>query len=242
MDALLYLTPVPFKRANLTDKTVVVVDVLRCTTSVCAALIAGSKGVIPTAGPGEATDMRAKIGSDMAVLAGERNGAKIEGFQLGNSPSEFTPESVGGKFVVMTTTNGTTAFVEAHNGGVVLSCGLTNISCVAARAAQEKRDMVIVCAGRDGHFSIEDTICGGMLIHILETEHKVQISVNDAGALALLLYRNNQKTMKETIAQGEHARFLMSIGFGRDVETASAVDSMPVLPVLADGRLILDNR
>jgi len=238
MDVRLYLTPTPFTGIRIEDKTVVVIDVLRCTTCVSAALMAGARGVIPTPGPGEAADMWTRIGPDMAVLAGERNGVKIENFQLGNSPAEFTAETVGGKFVVMTTTNGTAAFIKATGAALTLSCSLTNISRVADRIAREGRDLVITCAGRDCQFSIEDTICGGMLIHLLATQKKIKLTVNDAGSLALLLYRSNKAALRQTIAQGEHARFLSRLGFEGDIAVAAAADSMPVLPVLKDGRLV----
>jgi 2-phosphosulfolactate phosphatase len=240
MDIKLYLTPDPSGEINLKGKTAVVIDVLRCTTSVCAALMAGARGVIPVTGPGEAGEMWARIGSDMGVLAGEQNGIRIENFQLGNSPAEFTPESVGGKFVVMTTTNGTTAFVRAHKADLVLSCGLVNVSRVAGRVAGENRNMVIVCAGQDGQFSIEDTICGGRLIDLLISEHQREVTLNDAASLAVLLYHNSRSAMKKVVAEGEHGRYLTSIGFAHDLEIASRVDSMPVLPVMRDGRLILD--
>ncbi|MEA3296925.1 MAG: 2-phosphosulfolactate phosphatase [candidate division Zixibacteria bacterium] len=241
MNINLYLTPIPLGMIDLTDKIVVVIDVLRCTTSICAALTAGAKGVIPVAGPGEAGDMWAKIGSDNAVLAGERNGVKIENFQLGNSPSEFTPESVGGKYVVMTTTNGTAAFVMAGNRSTVLSCSLVNISQVAERVVREGRDVAIICAGQKGQFSIEDTICGGMLIHLSGAGQEKEISLNDAASLASLLYDRNKTDIKGTISQGEHGRFLASIGFAGDLETAASIDAIPVLPVMKEGRLVPDN-
>jgi 2-phosphosulfolactate phosphatase len=234
----LYLTPIPINKANLEQKTVAVVDVLRATTSVCAALIASARGVIPTEGPGEAVEMWQKIGSDMAVLAGERDGVKIENFQIGNSPLEFTEESVGGKLVVMTTTNGTPIFSQTTAAGLIIATALTNISTVAERVASEDKDLTIVCAGKDGGFSIEDTICGGMLVHLLATTHKSKLQLNDASSLALLLYRTNKTAIQQSIEQGEHGRFLTSIGFAKDVEVAAMVDSMPVLPVLRDGRLV----
>ncbi|UCD64923.1 MAG: 2-phosphosulfolactate phosphatase [Candidatus Zixiibacteriota bacterium] len=239
----LYLTPVPFSKAAVEKKAVVVIDVLRSSTSICAALSAGAKGVIPMVGPGEAGEMWTKIGSDMAILAGERNGVRIENFQLGNSPAEFTAETVGGKFVIMTTTNGTAVFGKTYSASPVLSCALANISAVADRLAQENRDVLIACCGREGHFSIEDTLCGGMLVHQLKNKHGLAIEQNDASALALLLYETNQHRISEAIVEGEHARFLTSIGFEGDVTVASEIDSIPVLPFLKDGRLILeDNR
>jgi 2-phosphosulfolactate phosphatase len=236
----LYLTPLPFTKADLDGRTVVVIDVLRACTSICAALLAGARGVIPTDGPGEAGDMRLKIGADMTVVAGERDGVKLESFNFGNSPSEFTRESVGGKYVVMTTTNGTTILSRSFKSDPVFAAGLVNVSRVAERVARVNRDVVVVCSGQDGGFSIEDTICGGMLIHLLSTAHQKQVTVNDAGSLALLLYRTNKTAIKQTLEQGEHGRFLTSLGFGRDVEAAADVDSMPVVPILRDGRLVLD--
>jgi 2-phosphosulfolactate phosphatase len=237
----LHLTPVPLSKAATENKTVVVIDVLRSSTSICAALMAGARGVIPTPGPGEAGDMWSKIGHDMAVLAGERSGVKIENFALGNSPREFVEETVGGKFVIMTTTNGTALFGRTYNAHPVLSCALTNMSMVAQRVADEDQDVIIACSGREGHFSIEDTICGGMLVHLLREKHGKQIKQNDACTLALLLYQTNRDSIGPTIEDGEHGRFLASIGFAEDVAIACAVDSMPVLPILKDGRLVVES-
>ena len=94
MNIELYLTPVPFDKSKGEDKIVVVIDVLRATTSICAALSSGARAVIPTNGRGEAVEMWTKIGSENSVLAGEENGLIIENFHLGNSPFEFTEENV----------------------------------------------------------------------------------------------------------------------------------------------------
>jgi len=238
MNVELYLTPVPLGRARLAGRTVVAIDVLRSSTSTCAALMSGAKGVIPAPGPGEAGELWTKLGSDMAVLAGERDNVKIENFNLGNSPAEFTKEAVGGRFVIMTTTNGTAVYRDTHGAELVICGALVNISRVARQTAEAGHDLVIVCSGQEGGFSIEDTICAGMLIHLLATEGKVEMTLNDAGSLALLLYRSNKTALKKTIEQGEHGRRLTELGFASDVEMAAAVDSMPVLPVMRDGRLI----
>jgi len=237
----LFLTPIPLKRAELENRTVVVVDVLRSTTSICTALVAGARGVIPTSGPGEAAEMWNKIGSDSAVLAGEREGVRIDNFNLGNSPAEFTREAVRDKYVVMNTTNGTAIFQHVRKAACVFTCALVNISRVAERVARENRDTVIVCSGQAGDFSVEDTLCGGMLIDKLRVEHSWQAALNDAASLALLLYESGRTTIRQTIERSEHGRFLESIGFGGDVDMAARVDSVPVLPVMRDGRLILEN-
>ena len=238
MNVEVYLTPLPFVKAQMDNKSVVVIDVLRSSTSICAALAAGAKGVIPTDGPGEAGEMRMKIGAESTVLAGERKGVKIDNFHLGNSPAEFTEQSVGGKFVIMTTTNGTGIFERTHGTSPVLACGLVNISQVAAKLATVDQDLIIVCSGREGGFSIEDTLCAGMLISLLRSRHDIDVRLNDAASLARLLYQSNENNLTSAIATGEHGRFLDSIGFGEDVITAGKVDSIPVLPVLKDGRLV----
>lgn len=201
-------------------------------------LAAGARGVIPTAEPGEAGELYAKIGADTAVLAGEREGVKIENFQYGNSPSEFTPHTVGGKWVIICTTNGTAPFARSTKAKLVLSAGLVNVSKAAEAAASAGRDVVIVCAGQEGGFSIEDTLCGGMLIDKLASVHRAPVTTSDAASLARLLYSSNRDSLQEAIVQGEHGRFLASIGLGDDVVLAAKVDSMPHTAVLRDGRLV----
>ncbi len=238
MHVQLFLTSGPLHKVNFEKKTVVVVDVLRSSTSICTILQAGARGVIPTAGPGEAGEMWTKLGQETTVLAGEREGTKIENFQFGNSPLEFTRDTVGGKNVVLCTTNGTGIFARVAKAGLILSGALVNVSTVAAAVAEANEDTIIVCSGHEGGFSIEDTLCGGMLIDLLKNSHRCQIEVNDAASLALLLYEANRSDLKEAIGRGEHGRTLAEIGFGRDVEMSAEVDSRPVLPVMREGRLV----
>jgi 2-phosphosulfolactate phosphatase len=241
MNIELYLTPAPFVDAKLENKAVVVIDVLRASTSICAALMAGAKGIIPTEGPGEAGELRSKIGSDNTVLAGERDGVKIDSFDLGNSPAEFTKETVDDKFVIMTTTNGTGMFKKAAKSALVMSCALVNATKIAEKIAESKLDLIVACSGREGNFSIEDTLCGGLLIDLLISKYNIEHKFNDAAMIALQLYQNNVSNLRETIEKGEHAQFLATLGFQQDVSLATLIDSMPVRPILKDGRLIRDD-
>jgi 2-phosphosulfolactate phosphatase len=238
MEAKLYLTPGSFKPTEADQATTVVIDVLRCTTTICTALQAGAKGVIPVRDVDEAVELRTKLGNDLALLAGERSGRMIEGFQMGNSPLEFTPESVGGKLVVMTTSNGTRAFADARSARTVLAGSLVNVAAVARRVAELDRPLAIVCAGNDGGFSIEDTLCGGMILDELATRHRLDLDCNDAGSLALLLFRSSRRSLHETIAQGEHGRYLHTLGYDDDLRFAAEANSQPVVPELRDGTLI----
>jgi 2-phosphosulfolactate phosphatase len=237
----LFMVPGPVKEKNLAEKTLVMIDVLRASTTICYALKSGAREVIPVEEPGEATDVRARIGPENSLLGGERDGIKIDNFNLGNSPLEYTSEVVSGKKIILTTSNGTRGYVRGGHSRLIITAALVNISRVARRVAQENRDVAILCAGDVGHFSIEDTLCGGMLIHKLLTEESIDLKLNDAASLALLLYRSNSRSLKETIAQGEHGRFLREIGFGEDVALAAEPDSIPVLPVFMDGRIVLED-
>ncbi len=239
MNVQLLLTPAPMGNVSFKDKTVVVIDVLRSSTSICAILNAGARGVIPTAEPGEAGDMWTKVGPENAVLAGERNGVKIENFQFGNSPREFDAENVGGKLVIICTTNGTAPFGAAGRAKTIFSGAFTNISSVAEAVARENRDLIVICSGHEGGFSTEDTLCGGMLLDLLKRGHDCAMELNDAAALSMLFFDTHKTAVPETVAKGEHGRFLTSIGFGDDVAMAAEVDSMPVVAILQDGRLVL---
>jgi 2-phosphosulfolactate phosphatase len=234
----LFLTSGPLHTVDFEKSTVVVVDVLRSSTSICTILEAGARGVIPTAGPGEAGDLWSKLGQETTVLAGERDGTKIENFQFGNSPLEFNADNVGGKNVILCTTNGTRVFSHAAKAGLILSGAIVNVSVVAKAVAEADRDVIVVCAGHEGGFSIEDTLCGGMLIDLLKNRHQCYLELNDAAALAQLLYESNRSDLKVAIGRGEHGRYLTEIGFGRDVEMSAEIDSRPVLPVMQDGRLV----
>ncbi|RKX17030.1 MAG: 2-phosphosulfolactate phosphatase [Candidatus Zixiibacteriota bacterium] len=240
MHADLFMVPGPVKEKGLAGKTLVMIDVLRASTTICYALNAGAKSIIPVSEPGEATEMRAKIGVENSLICGERDGIKIENFDLGNSPLEYTRETVADKNIVLTTSNGTRTYGKAKNSGIIITGAIVNISAVAFRVAQEQNDLAIICAGHMEHVSIEDTICGGMLIHKVLTDEKLTLELNDAASLALLLYRSNSRALKETIAQGEHGRYLGKIGFGEDVALAADADSIPVLPILKDSQIKLE--
>ncbi|MEP0828040.1 MAG: 2-phosphosulfolactate phosphatase [bacterium] len=241
MRADLFLVPGPVGEQRLAGKTLVHIDVLRASTTICQALKSGARAVIPVAEPGEAAELRSKIGNDNSVLGGERDGVKIENFDLGNSPLEYTEDKVKGKTVILTTSNGTRGYYRTGGAKLILTGALVNISAVAKKVFQAGNDLVILCAGQDGDFSIEDTLCGGMILHKLLTDDKVDMELNDSASLALLLYRTNSRALKQTIARGEHGRFLKKLGFDEDVELATEIDALPVLPVLKDSRLALDS-
>ncbi|MCP4704775.1 MAG: 2-phosphosulfolactate phosphatase, partial [candidate division Zixibacteria bacterium] len=128
MHADLFMVPGPIKDKELAGKTLVMIDILRASTTICYALNAGAKSVIPVSEPGEATEMRAKIGVENSLICGERDGIKIEDFDLGNSPLEYTNEIVNEKNIVLTTSNGTRTYAKAKNSGLSITGAIVNIS------------------------------------------------------------------------------------------------------------------
>jgi 2-phosphosulfolactate phosphatase len=236
----LFLLPTMAREERLKDKTIILIDVLRASTTICKALASGARAVIPVEEPGEATEMREKIGPENVLLAGERHGIRIENINLGNSPQEFTTDAVGDKIVILTTSNGTRAYARARSGKLALTAALVNVSEVAKKVFEAGDDVVILCAGSEGDFSFEDTLCGGMLIDRLKAMAGDTIRLNDAASLAFLHYTGHSRDINNAIAQGEHGRKLAEIGFTPDVATASEIDSIPVLPVLRDHRIILE--
>ncbi len=162
-----YHTPLGLNAGDLTGRAVVVIDVLRATSTIVTALAAGAKAIVPAASSEEVVRVTANLEKNGIVLAGERRLLKIEGFNLGNSPREMTKEAVGGKTLFLATTNGTPALLAAQGGDPVLVAAALNFSAVAERARHlftERGDLVIICAGREKQFALEDAYTAGRLI------------------------------------------------------------------------------
>lgn len=140
----------------LMDRTVIVVDVLRATSSIIWACRNGANRVIPVSDAGEGAAIAARLGD--CIMAGERGGVKLPGFDLGNSPLEFDHRIVKDRNVVINTTNGTGAIKAAEGAAHVLIGAMINHTAVARMAAQLDRDVIILCAGTEGEFSADD-IC-----------------------------------------------------------------------------------
>jgi len=236
----LYLVPGPVAEDQHAGKSFVMIDVLRASSTICQSLNVGARAVIPVEQPGEATEMKAKLEDKEVLLCGERKGLKIDNFDLGNSPFEYTEENIKGKTLILTTSNGTKGYARAGKASLGLTAGIVNVSKVAERLSKVERDTVILCAGNDGDFSIEDTLCGGMIIYNLMYVQKKSVELNDAASLALLLYRSNMENLADAIANGKHGRYLRKIGFAQDVTLASTPDAIPVLPMLSEKRIILE--
>ena len=234
-----YFTPLGLNAGDLSGRGVVVVDVLRATTSIVTALANGAKAVVPAATSEEAVRLTANLEKNGYVLAGERKSLKIEGFALGNSPREMTAEAVGGKTIYMSTTNGTPALVAVQGGEPVLVAAAVNFSAVAERARglfEERGDLVIVCAGREKQFALEDGYVAGRLVKAVRKGRR-KIALNDAATVVLDL-PSRFPNWAAALGASEAARELRAADLGEDVAFSAKANRFSVVPSIVDRRIV----
>jgi 2-phosphosulfolactate phosphatase len=216
-----------------------VIDVLRASTSIAVAMANGARAVIPLESPDEVV-MRAKAfeRSDV-LLAGERKMRSIPGFDLGNSPRQFTREAVEGKTVLLTTTNGTPAITNTPGARDVVIASYVNFTAVLAmlRAAlRGGEDVTVICAGRDRQFALEDAACAGRFVSLLSKDGSA-VALNDAAHACALIDRKYGEELVHLFEASEHGRALREAGFGDDLPACAAVDSSPVIPLYQERQI-----
>jgi 2-phosphosulfolactate phosphatase len=237
-----YFTPAGLSAPELQGRTVFVIDILRATTTMCAALSHGAKAIIPVSSTEEALRLAQTIGSDDVILAGEKNCVRIPGFQLGNSPLEMTETAVRGKTIITTTSNGTRALLACQGAGAVYPVAAANLTAAAERgreALQGDQPVLVVCAGRDGAFSLEDAYCAGRLVAAIFGNTKPRRALNDAGLAGLDLVRRYGNRWERPLAYSRAGRELIGLGFRADVRDAARLDAYPVLPHFHERRVTL---
>jgi 2-phosphosulfolactate phosphatase len=222
----------------LEDKLVIVIDVLRATSTMVTALANGCQSIIPVLSPEDAIEMRLTLPG--SLLGGERLALLIEGFDLGNSPFDYVPEKVGGKKVIITTTNGTRAIRDASAAPKIWMASFLNMQSVVLAVLRqfEKSDklqgIVVFCAGTEERFDLPDTLCAGMLIDGLGKN----VTLNDLGEAALMLYRSSENSIVDKIRDSVHGKKLISLGFERDVIYCSTPNILPIIPVFEEGEIV----
>lgn len=226
--------------SDLAGRVVLVIDVLRASSSIAAALANGARAVVPFDGVDEATMRARTLDRSEVLLAGERKMVAVPGFDLGNSPGEFTPEVVMGKTVLMTTSNGTAALVGAQGAAEILVGAYVNLSAVTAvlrRAARDGKSLAIVCAGSGGRFALEDAACAGRFVRGV-ARRGIQPDLGDAARAAALIDRRLGADVEGMLRHSDHGRNLVAAGFEADLARCAAIDSHPVVPVLRDRQLV----
>ncbi|MEM2875546.1 MAG: 2-phosphosulfolactate phosphatase [Candidatus Bathyarchaeia archaeon] len=217
----------------------VIIDVFRCSSTIITALQNGAKGVIPVKTLKEAITLHRK--NPEWLLAGERGARKPRYFHLGNSPLEFRKERVEGKYIILTTTDGTKAIENSKGAGVILIGALINASAVGKLALKiaraEGRGITLVASGVRGELSLEDLICAGK---IAESLYGPEVKFSDSAFVAFLASRGASESLEEVVQNSYHANYLKSLGLIEDVKFCSQIDSTIKVPIVHNGIATLE--
>jgi 2-phosphosulfolactate phosphatase len=215
---------------ELSGSSVVVVDLLRASSTICQALAAGATEVVPFLEVADALEAAANARANV-VLGGERGGRRIDAFDLGNSPSEYTRSAVGGRRVFLTTTNGTRALHHARHARRVIVGSLLNLSAVVASIRDEPR-VDILCAGTDGVESREDVLAAGALVEQLVSHDRGAWQINDAAEAALAVWQTRGDDLAVELRSTPGGRNLLAIGMDHDLVDCARIDALAVVPEL----------
>jgi 2-phosphosulfolactate phosphatase len=242
-DLFVHNLPSQVAAAELAGSTVIVIDMLRASSTICHALAAGAKCVVPLLEIDETMRLAEQLGREHVVLGGERRGKIIDDFDLGNSPSEYMPQRVMGKMVLLTTTNGTRALAHAHEAVRVLVGAVINRASIALAVRFANR-VDILCAGTDGEVTGEDILAAGAIVErVLSDSTAHQWQLNDAARAAHhewqeLLARANASNrsiidelavaLRDTVG----GRNLVAAGLHADLADCAQLDSLAVVPEL----------
>jgi 2-phosphosulfolactate phosphatase len=232
----LYLTPPEAERAPLEGRQIVIIDVLRSCTSIAVALSNGAAKIIPVATVEGAARLASTLDPKSRLLCGERDGRKVSGFDLGNSPREYARERIEGATLIFASTNASPLMAGLLEGREQLLLAYVNVGAVAEAIRRKGEDVAIVCAGKARRFALEDAACAGALIRRLRSA-ATGIAVNDAAEMADEYDRVHGNAPEAILRLSEHGRDLIEMGFEEDLPVCAAVDSVPVVPVLREGRI-----
>lgn len=219
---------------DVANRVVAVIDVLRASTTIAVALSNGARNIIPFESSDEVVLRSKSYERGEVRLAGERKMLAVSGFDFGNSPREFTEEAVHGKTVLFSTTNGTAALVSVQGARDVVVASYVNFSAVLTllhTAIRGEADVTIVCAGREGQFSLEDAACAGRYVRHLSGRPSHPVTLNDAARAALELERGFGDQLDRLFDESAHGQALREAGLEADLPICGALDSYPVIPI-----------
>lgn len=241
MKVFVYHTPERVPAGPLPD-CAIAVDVLRATTTIATALAAGAEAVQAFSDLDQLVQTSENWPAERRIRIGERGGQMVEGFDLGNSPFDCTPERVQGCRIFMSTTNGTRALERVTGAKTVLAAALVNRRAVVQYLqAQPQQQIWIVGSGWEGSFSLEDTVCAGAIAHSLHLATDLSLedlAGNDETIAAIALYRHYQDELMTLMTQASHGQRLLKLGRHEDLKYCAQTDSLEILPIQQQGVLV----
>jgi 2-phosphosulfolactate phosphatase len=232
-DLCVCLSPALIPLYNVEDYIVVIVDIFRATSSICYGIENGAGAIIPVSLVEECAAYREK-GLDY-LLAAERDGKVVEGFDFGNSPFSYTKEKVAGKTIVLTTTNGTHALHLSRAAKKIVIGSFLNLTSLCDWLKQQNDNVLLVCAGWKNNFNLEDTLFAGAAVEQLKTK---DFKLDDAAIAANDLYQLGKHDLNEYLKKTSHSERLKKLGIEKDIAFCLQVDLITAIPVLDGDRLI----
>jgi 2-phosphosulfolactate phosphatase len=227
------LTPALIPLYKVEDYTVVIIDIFRATSSICYGIENGAEAIIPVSEVEECAAYRNK-GVDY-LLAAERNGEVVAGFDFGNSPFSYTAEKVAGKTVVLTTTNGTHALHLSRRAKQVLIGSFLNITSLCSYLKKQEGNILLVCAGWQNNFNLEDTLFAGAVIEQLKESGYI---LDDPAIAANDLFQIGKNDISKYLGKTSHGERLRKLGIEKDIEFCLQVDLTTAIPVLQGEKLV----
>ncbi|MEP3481238.1 MAG: 2-phosphosulfolactate phosphatase [Fuerstiella sp.] len=240
-----HLLPAVFSPDVVAGGIVVMVDILRASTTMTVALANGASGVVPCLHVDDAFALRDSKPNGKCLLGGERGGVKIDGFDFGNSPRDYSPEVVAGKVLAFTTTNGTRALHHSRQAAEILIGCFLNLTSVVHYLQQQSTDIHIVCAGTNGEITSEDVLFGGCLADMLMSCSAENFQCSDSTRLAMDHWQAHcgdlqVERLHQAIRGSQGGKNLIVLGYDEDIRFVSQIDSVQALAKLSeDGTLRL---
>ena len=230
------LSPALLNLYDVSSSIVVIIDVLRATSTIAAALHNGAKSIIPVDSVAECVSLGKQL---EAITAGERDGKIAEGLAYGNSPFTYPKEFINGKTLVLTTTNGTKLLhmALAENAKAIITGSFPNLSAVCDYLAAQKQNVVLACAAWKDKINLEDTLFAGAVIHTINENFSINC---DASKLAEKLYSEAKGDLYEFMKIKQASHYLRLTGFGLedDIRHCLTPDIYNVLPIYDEGKLV----
>ena len=218
------LTPALWYQHDPTDKNVVLIDIIRATSTIASAIHHGVKKMIPVQTVEEANTYLQKG----YLVAGERDGVKIPHFHFGNSPFEFMGDEVKGKEIIHTTTNGTRCVLMSKGAKNIVAGSFVNQEAIFDWIRKEKRNTILFCAGWKDHYVMDDALFAGAVVRELAEEYRI---IDDSTLSTKLLYRYVRENMLRTIKQATHFKRLARLGIENDIKFCMSNPEYDVVPI-----------
>jgi len=224
-------------KSKIENKIAVVIDMFRATSVIVTALSNGCKEVIPYLTIEETLEHAKTLNREDYILGGERKAVKIDSFDLSNSPLEYTEEVIKNKTVLMTTTNGTRTLTKSTSAKRILIAAMINAKAVAKELLNIDEDVVIINAGTNGNFSMDDYICGGYIINEMLNQDK-NLELTDISKTANIIYEANTDIISY-VKQATHYSVMKSLKLDDDIEYCTKKSIIEIVPEYKDNKITL---